>query len=167
MLRHAKSSWGDPALDDLDRPLNARGRSAAEAIGRELQLRQLAFDLVVASPATRVRQTLERLASSFGALPEIDFRPGIYAAPVERLREVVRSLPEGCESVLLVGHNPGLQQLVLALAEPASPLRRRVAEKYPTAAATVLRFAADGWRAAEGGEITSLILPRELKALQA
>lgn len=80
LLRHAKSSWDDAAASDFDRPLNDRGRKAAERMGRELAQREMRFDHVLASPAARVRETLELLADGYGALPEIHFDQRIYAA---------------------------------------------------------------------------------------
>ena len=162
ILRHAKSSWGNPDLDDFDRPLNERGRHAAEAVGRELQRRQMTFDCVLASPALRVRQTLELVAKGYGELPDFHFKPEIYAASLDRLLAMVGAIPKSCRSALMVGHNPGLQQLVLALTANKSPLRHKVATKYPTAAATVLHFAGDGWSTAADAELVELILPREL-----
>jgi phosphohistidine phosphatase len=162
ILRHAKSSWADRSLDDFDRPLNGRGRDAAEAVGRELRQLEIRFDCVLASSALRVRGTVEHFMRGFGELPDIDFRSDIYAAPVQRLEQSVRTLPEQCASALLVGHNPGMQQLVLALCDPGSPERQEVAVKYPTAAATILRFAADQWFAVASGEIASLVVPRKL-----
>lgn len=162
ILRHAKSSWDDPQLDDFDRPLNTRGRQAAEAVGGELSRRGVRFDHVVASPAVRVRETLNLLAQGFGSLPPARFERDIYGASVTTLLQQVWALPDAYGSALLAGHNPGLGQLVLALADAASPLRERIADKYPTGAAAVLRFSADRWKDAGDGTIAELILPREL-----
>jgi phosphohistidine phosphatase len=154
---------GEPQLADFDRPLNPRGRKAAEAVGRELERRGLRFDHVVASPAVRVRQTLDRLTGGYGELPDIRFVPAIYEAPLGALAEIVRAIPDECRSALLVGHNPGLQQLVLELSRGArGPLRERVAERFPTAATAIIDFDVESWRQTNAGELADLIVPREL-----
>jgi phosphohistidine phosphatase len=165
VMRHAKSDWGDPQLADFDRPLNASGRSAAEAVGRELKRRGLGFDHVIASPATRVRQTLDHLRAGYGDLPEPMFIAALYQATVETLLEAIKQAPQQCASLLLVGHNPGLQQLVLELTRNGrSELRDRVIERYPTAAAAVIRIRGGLWSELVGGEFADLIIPRELEA---
>lgn len=165
VLRHAKSSWDDDTLDDFDRPLNERGHKAARRMGRELKRRKVRFDHVIASPAVRVRETIEELGKGYGKLPDGQFDPQIYDSSVETLLHVVRRIPETAHAPLLVGHNPVLQQLLLALArEDGDGLRGRVAEKYPTAAVAIVEFSAARWREVEtrSGTIVELILPREL-----
>ncbi len=95
LLRHAKSSWDAPGLQDFDRPLNKRGREAARLVGRELSRRKLRFDLVLASPAMRVRETLEELADGFGSALDIRFEPRIYLADPDTLLDLVRGLSDG------------------------------------------------------------------------
>jgi phosphohistidine phosphatase len=163
LLRHAKSDWGDEQLDDFDRPLNERGRVAAEAIGRELKRRGVRFDRVAASPALRVRQTLEHLWQGYGEELDAAFDEAIYTASGSGLLRIVRELPDGSRSPLVVGHNPGLQQLALELTDGTkSELRERVAEKYPTAAVAMIRVQPGSWRQPQG-ELTDLIIPRELE----
>jgi phosphohistidine phosphatase len=164
-LRHAKSSWDHPGLDDFERPLNDRGRKAARKLGRELKRRKVRFDHVIASPAARVRETIEELARGYGKLPYVRFDSQIYDASAEALLHVVRHIPETAHAPLLVGHNPGLQQLVLALArEDGNGFRSDVAEKYPTAGFAVIELAVPRWDEVEthSGTIVELILPREL-----
>jgi phosphohistidine phosphatase len=165
VMRHAKSDWGDPQLADFDRPLNASGRSAAEAVGRELKRRGVGFDHVIASPATRVRHTLDHLRAGYGDFPEPMFIAALYQPTVETLVGAIKQAPEQCASLLLVAHNPGLQHLILELTRNApSNLRDRVSERYPTGAAAVIRIAAASWSALEGSELADLIMPRELEA---
>jgi phosphohistidine phosphatase len=165
ILRHAKSDWGDPQLSDLDRPLNARGRAAAEAVGSELKRRGLGFDHVIASPAIRVRQTLDHLREGYGDFPEPRFIAELYQASLETLLDCITQAPDEYSSLLLVGHNPGLQQLVLKLTpNDVSGLRSRVIEGYPTAAAAVIRSGGASWSELDGGEFADLIIPRELEA---
>jgi len=164
-LRHAKSSWDDHGLDDFDRPLNDRGRKAARQLGRELKRRKVRFDHVIASPATRVRETVEELAKGYGKLPGVRFDSHIYEAGAERLLQLIRHIPETAHAPLLVGHNPGMQQIVLALTQDdGNGLRERVVEKYPTAALAMIDLDVPRWDEVEthAGKIVELILPREL-----
>jgi phosphohistidine phosphatase len=165
LLRHAKSSWDDHGLDDFDRPLNERGRKAARRVGRELKQRHIRFDQVIASPAVRVRETLDELVEGYGEGLNVRFDEQVYAANVETLLDIVRRIPDEIHAPLLVGHNPGLQELLLGLTrDDAGGLRRSVAAKYPTAAVAVLTLPAPRWSevAPDSGEIRELILPRAL-----
>ena len=165
VLRHAKSSWDQHGLDDFDRPLNERGRKAAKRVGRELKQRNIRFDQVIASPAVRVRETLDELAKGYDKHLNVHFDERIYGAAVETLLDVVQGIPDEVHAPLLVGHNPGLQELLLKLAhEDDAGLRRKLAAKYPTAAVAVVTLAAPRWEevAPDSGEIRELILPREL-----
>jgi len=163
ILRHAKSDWGDAKLDDFDRPLNDRGWKAARRVGRELRDRGIEFDLVIASPAARVRETLDGLTEKLKPNVEIRFEPRMYLASEETLLEIVRELPEKVHAPLLVGHNPALQQLVLDLTRAGGD-RNKVAHKFPTAAFVRIELPAERWPdVVQGsGKIAALILPREL-----
>lgn len=161
ILRHAKSDWGEPGLKDFDRPLNARGRAAAEMIRQAIAERGWSFDVILSSPSARTRETLDLLGLANCARCEDD----IYLATRGLLYSLVRGLPEEASSALLVGHNPGLQEIVLDLAQPdSSGLRGRVAIKFPTAALAALDLDVDSWDAVEEGcgTIAELLLPREL-----
>ncbi|MBW6527358.1 histidine phosphatase family protein [Sphingomonas sp. RHCKR7] len=167
LLRHAKSGWDDAVPRDLDRPLNPKGRRAAQAMGRELRAMGLDFDRVIASPAVRVRETIDEVERGLGRAlaPEWDRR--LYLASAATLLDVVHEQDERAETVLLVGHNPGLEELVLALV-PEAPggLRDAVEEKYPTATLAEMTFAADRWEAvASGGAtLTRFVRPRDIDA---
>lgn len=122
LLRHAKSDWSG-SLPDRERPLNARGRRDARRIGRWLSEAGWTPDLILASPARRVRETLAGLRAETG-WPEslIRWEDALYLAPERTLAERVRRLPDDRPRVLLIGHNPGLEQLLLWLAEqPPAP----------------------------------------------
>jgi len=164
LLRHAKSGWDDPDLRDFDRPLNPRGRRAARRVGSEMKSRGLAFDLVLASPARRVVETIEEFAAGYGALdPNYDER--LYLAAPTTLLDVVRHAPDTAGRLLLVGHNPGFEQLALRLARrDGEALRRAVGIKYPTATVAEIELPAAHWREArEGtGRIVRFIRPRDL-----
>ena len=165
VLRHAKSSWDQP-LDDFDRPLNERGWKAARRMGRELKHRKMTFDVAIASPAARVRETLDGVSETYGDFPfPVRFDERIYMATSDALLELVRALPEETESALLVGHNPGLERLIVALtSDDKRGLRDRVAQKYPTAALAVVELPAKQWPEVEfgSGKVAELILPKEL-----
>jgi phosphohistidine phosphatase len=165
VLRHAKSSWDQPDLDDFSRPLNERGIAAAFRIGEEMRKRGLHFDFALASSATRVRETLQRLSEGSGEAISAQFDDGLYMAGGATLLGLLRDLPRPAEDALIVGHNPGLQQLILLLSQPdAQGLRNRVAAKFPTAALAVVKLDADDWPdiAPGCGTIEQLILSREL-----
>jgi phosphohistidine phosphatase len=165
VLRHAKSSWDQHGLDDFDRPLNERGRKAARRVGRELKHRRIRFDRVIASPAVRVRETLDELAKGYDGVLDLRFDERVYAADAKSLLDIIQGIPEEVHAPLLVGHNPGLQELLLKLTrDDDGGLRRRIAAKYPTAAIAVVTLPAPRWAevSPESGEIRELILPREL-----
>ncbi|MFL6759986.1 SixA phosphatase family protein [Sphingomonas sp.] len=166
VLRHAKSDWGDAQIDDHNRPLNERGWKAARCMGRELKQRGIKFDLVLASTAARVRETLDGLREKydFGSAP-IQFEPLMYTAGEAELLSLVRDLPESVHAPLLVGHNPGLEQLVKNLTrDDGRGLRGRIAHKYPTAAFALVELPAHRWADVESGsgELVELILPKDL-----
>ena len=166
LLRHAKSGWDDTVARDVDRPLNGKGKRAAETVGKHWRGLGLAFDHVVASPAVRVAETIEHLVSGYGTdlAPTVDRR--IYLASAVTLLDVIHDLPASASHVLMVGHNPGLEDLVLMLVPDdtaADGLRDTVEEKFPTASTAEMTF--DGaWAdvAANGATLTRFIRPRDL-----
>ena len=165
LLRHAKSSWDDQNLDDFNRPLNERGWKAARRIGRELKRRDMRFDLVLASTAARVRETIDGVQEKYDFGAPIRFEQEIYLATSETLLSLVRDLPDSVEAPLLVGHNPGLERLLVELADDdAKGLRKRIAGKYPTGAFAVVELPAREWAEITPGtgEIVEMILPKEL-----
>lgn len=166
LLRHAKSSWDEPALGDFDRPLTRRGIEAATRIGAEMRRRGLVFDRVLASPATRVVETLEHLQRGYGESLDPQFDGGIYGAPAARLLEIVQAVDDSVGRVLLVGHNPGLEELAVLLAESGEPLRDSIARGYPTAALAMLQLPVESWREVRAGtaQVADFVRPRELLA---
>ncbi|MBY0302112.1 MULTISPECIES: SixA phosphatase family protein [Sphingomonas] len=164
LLRHAKSGWDDPVARDFDRPLNPRGRRAAATMGRHLRALDMAFDRVIASPAVRVQETLDDVGQGFGRMaPEWDRR--LYLASAASLLDVIRECPADIGSLLLVGHNPGLEDLVLMLVpDKRGGLRDSVEEKYPTATLAQMTFAVDDWAAVApgGATLTHFIRPRDV-----
>jgi phosphohistidine phosphatase len=165
LLRHAKSGWDDPVTRDFDRPLNAKGKRAAETVGRNMRSLDLAFDHVVASPAVRVGETLDAVVAGYGRTLAPVWERRIYLASAAGSSCTTSSKVAAAEHVLLVGHNPGLEDLVLMLV-PAAPdgLRALVEEKYPTATLAEMRFDIADWSAvaAGGGDLRRFVRPRDL-----
>jgi phosphohistidine phosphatase len=162
LLRHAKSGWDDPVSRDFDRPLNPRGRRAARTVAAEMRRLELGFDRVLASPARRVIETLAEVAQVFGPVDPV-YEPCVYLAAPETLLDLVRQTDDGVQRLLLVGHNPGVESLVLKLAGPGA-LRDLVAEKYPTATLAEIALPAERWADLDEGtgELRRLIRPRDL-----
>jgi phosphohistidine phosphatase len=166
ILRHAKSSWDDPVARDFDRPLNARGQRAAVTVGRHMRSEGLSFDHVVASPAVRIVETVEQVESGYGGALAPAWDRRIYLASASTLLDVVHELPAGADSALLIGHNPGLEDLVLMLVPDRSGdlLRDSVEEKFPTAALAVITFDTGDWGAirSNAGTLVRFVRPRDL-----
>ena len=164
LLRHAKSDWGDSSLKDFDRPLNERGWDAAKAMGREMRERDLVPDFVLSSPSARTTETLARVEEGFGQKFECAEDRRIYLAETETLIELVRGAPSKSETLMIVGHNPGMHELVLALAEGPDELREEIAQKYPTAALAEISFDVDDWPdvAPGSGRVRTFLKPRDL-----
>lgn len=162
LLRHAKSDWSDSDKRDLDRGLNERGRRGARLIGRHIAAEGTEWQLVRASSAERVRRTVEH------ALPDaqIAFDDALYLASAETLIDQLQLLPETIDAVLLVAHNPGLQDLILKLVAPANEnaLFDEAKEKFPTASFAIVALPIDTWDQAEAGtgELVHFARPRDL-----
>lgn len=166
ILRHAKSGWDDPVARDFDRPLNKRGEKAARLMGRWMKNENLTFDHVIASPAVRVIETLDHVAAGYGQRIEAIWERRVYLASSATLMDVLRELPDTIASVLMVGHNPGLEDLVLDLvpADIGGELRASVYEKFPTAAIAEMELDIASWAAMErgAGALSRFIRPRDL-----
>jgi phosphohistidine phosphatase len=114
LLRHAKSDWTHD-VGDLDRPLAERGRRQAPEAGRWLSTNLTSIDLAVVSPARRARSTWELAVAELAAAPEVRVDERVYAASDRELLTLVRELPEGVGTAVVVGHNPGLEELLALL----------------------------------------------------
>lgn len=162
LLRHAKSDWDDLGQRDFDRGLNSRGRRGAALIGRHIAECGVEWGAVVASPAERVRRTIE--ASGLRLTPRFDERA--YLAGAGTLMDLLREVESECAAVLLVAHNPGLQELLFRLVDPAEENEQfaLAAEKFPTGAFALLELAIDRWSdLAEGcGRLVRFTRPRDL-----
>ncbi|HEX7877551.1 MAG TPA: histidine phosphatase family protein [Sphingobium sp.] len=166
LLRHAKSDWDDPVARDFDRPLNRRGEKAALLIGDFARNRKMQFDMLIASPAARVVQTLDTFLAAYGDTLDPHWERRIYLASAPTLFDVIRDLPDTVDSAIMAGHNPGLEELILDLVPDngASPLREDVEVKFPTASLAVMDLAIDHWADAKQNVATlvSFTRPRDL-----
>jgi phosphohistidine phosphatase len=155
VLRHAKSSWGDAGLDDHDRPLNARGEKEAPRIGKHLAKIELVPSAIVSSTARRAKETAVAVAEECGfSKKTITYEPRLYHGNPRQLLEVIREFPEEWAQPMIVGHNPGLEELVSKLVEDDVEMK--------TAALAVIDLPIDRWRDIERGELVSLVRGKEL-----
>lgn len=146
LLRHAKSSAKEN-VEDHDRPLSRRGREAARLLGKYLAAKLDPGDLVLCSSARRTRETLELVVPESSSRPRIMIEDALYLASSAKLMARLRRLNSGDVNVLLIGHNPGLRDLAVALADHASPdFRAFASSKFPTAACASFAVVAD-WSA--------------------
>lgn len=147
LLRHAKSSWDDPALGDFDRPLNARGRKAAPRIGKLIRKRGWTPDLVLCSTAARAIETWELVAAELKAAPRVKPLKTLYLATASQMLRAIQRTPAEIADLLLVAHNPGTETLAAQLAGPASKKKPlgRLRKKFPTAALAVFEFDGADW----------------------
>lgn len=162
LLRHAKSDWDDLSLRDFDRGLNQRGRKGAALMGRHITDHGVKWDAILASPAARVKSTLE----ASGLAAPITFDKDLYMADAATLMRLMRDNGGDARALLLAAHNPGLQELVLELVgkENETPLFDEVMAKFPTAAFAVIELDIDDWADCEAGcgRITYFARPRDL-----
>ena len=165
LLRHAKSDWGTPGLRDHDRPLNVRGREAAPKMGAYMVRHALVPDLIIASTAKRVAETLDLLRPAFGIQPKVSQEPRVYEAGAGPLLGLVKETPRTAHSLLLIGHNPGLSEFAsMLIASGEVEARQRLIEKFPTAALAVIDFAFDDWEKLHphSGRLDRFVVPRAL-----
>ena len=158
LLRHAKSDWGDEGLEDHERPLAPRGIQASRQLAQHLKKGHFEVGLVLCSTAQRARETLELLRPALG-MAEIKFEAGLYGAGADELESRLRRLPKKVAGVLIVGHNPGIEELASLLLPPSeSP------GHFPTGTLASLRFPVSDWNSIVEGEAESIgfITPKEL-----
>lgn len=166
LLRHAKSSWDDPVDRDFDRPLNQKGKRAAAVMGGFIKRNGLTFDQILASPAVRVIETLENVEEASGVAMEPSWDRRIYLASSATLLDVLRGASADADHILMVGHNPGLEDLIFDLVpdDGTSPARGDVETKYPTGALAEMTLAIDRWAdiAEKCGTLDRFTRPRDL-----
>lgn len=165
LLRHAKSSWTDPAVADFDRPLDRRGRVAARRMGRYLADEGLVPDLILCSAAQRARETLAFLQHRFDANRAVRIEKALYNATPAQIVRVLETADAAADCVMVIAHNPGMEELARTLAKAGDKkARRRMLVKYPTAALAVVKVAAADWRRLAKTETTleRFVCPKEL-----
>lgn len=164
LLRHAKSSWDDPGLADHDRPLAARGRRAAASIRQHVQDAGVDPQLVLCSSAVRAAQTWEAIRDGIDGDPEVEISRDLYEAGAEDLLERLHGVPDTAKSVLLVGHNPSMEELARELSGRGNPeALAAMTLKYPTGGLASLSFEGRWADLAPGNAyLDTFVVPRDL-----
>ncbi len=163
LLRHGKSDWNNRDQPDNERPLNDRGQRAAALMGSYLRQRGLTPDLILSSPSVRTRETAAKVVLALQAEVPLEFRPVLYLADPKTIMEQVRGAPDDVKTLLVIGHNPGMQLAALKLSagDPAGR-RNDIEDKFPTAALAVIEFDVDDWADAKGGDLVAFDSPKAL-----
>ncbi|HEV7318390.1 MAG TPA: histidine phosphatase family protein [Ensifer sp.] len=164
LLRHAKSAWPD-GVADIDRPLGERGRKAAHLMGAYLARHGLVPDRALVSTAKRAQETWHLVAGALPGSIAVENTRAIYEVGSDQILGVIRATPAGVRSLLVVGHNPGMEALAFELVGSGDPdARMRLAAKFPTAALAVLQFEGAGWEALSPGRarLMEFVTPRSL-----
>jgi phosphohistidine phosphatase len=165
LLRHAKSNWDDPLLADVDRPLAKRGRKAGQRLAAWLKKQRIAPDAVLCSPSVRTRETLALIAGAIGDQVPVAYDKGLYLAEAEDLLVRLREVDNSAKCVMVIGHNPGLQELAIALLRPgAKKDHATLAEKFPTAAVACFNLPISAWKDLQlaEGTLTKFVRPADL-----
>ena len=166
LFRHAKSDWSDARARDFDRPLNTRGQRGAHAMGTYIRDTGRMFDRMIASPAVRAAETVEEASKPWGRTFKVEWDRRIYLASSATLIDLLKEIEGDPASVLMVGHNPGLEDLIFDLVpdDGSSPLRDLVEEKFPTATFAVLELDIDRWSdlTERSARLVELKRPRDL-----
>ena len=166
LLRHAKADSNQPGKPDFERRLNERGNRAAPAIGRHLQSHGLVPKQILCSSARRTRETLAHILPLLATNPAVSFSDTIYDADADQLLKIIQQHGGRDSPMLIVGHNPTIQDLALDLAgSGAVRLIDQIRKKYPTAALAVLDAVIDNWADLAGGsaKLVTFVCPRELE----
>ncbi|MFM5894865.1 MAG: SixA phosphatase family protein [Novosphingobium sp.] len=166
LFRHAKSDWQDPRARDFDRPLNERGRKGAAVMGRHVRDHGLHWDRMISSPAIRCAETIEIACQAAGVPVAVQWDRRIYLASSVTLIDLLRETDDTLNAVLMVGHNPGLEDLIFDLVpdDGTSPLRDAVEVKFPTATFAVLELDIAHWSDLRDNcaRLVHLMRPRDL-----
>jgi phosphohistidine phosphatase len=169
ILRHAKAAQGEPGQDDHARVLTVKGITDAEAMARYLRKNEAKLDRVLISTSARTIQTADLVLRELEGPPRPDYRDGLYLASAVKILGMLKMLPNKLSEVMVVGHNPGLEELAALLAR--EPVRRKerarrgeLDEKFPTAALAVLDFDIGHWRdlKPETGKLVDFVRPKDL-----
>ncbi len=160
LIRHAKSSWGDPFSDDHARILNKRGRASAEAIGAWLAEHEYLPDVILCSDAARTQETAQLILPAIKPSPQLRLSAMLYHGAPDTVLDLVRK--QTTQTVAVIGHNPGIGMLANMLV--AKPPNHPRFSDYPTCATTIVDFAADTWSAVQtkAGKCEAFVVPRDL-----
>lgn len=169
LLRHAKSSWSDHAMDDHDRPLNRRGQQNAPLMGQFMRKSGFVPDMILCSTARRTAETLSLIVPYIGDETPVRFERNLYLASSDAMLDRIREADASCERLLVVAHNPGMEHLAADLVSRkklngTENLLETMLSKYPTAALTVVDFDVEDWRevALGTGLLREFKCPRDL-----
>ena len=166
LLRHAKSSWDNATAGDFERPLNARGREAAGAMGGELARLCVEPGVILCSPSRRTRETLDLVLPKLRAeRVVIHFDAALYLASAGDLMRSIRNCEPPADTLLVIGHNPGMHEVAASLTASGDPASiAHLKDKFPTAALAVIQFAEVRWRDIGGakGHLQAFVTPRRL-----
>ena len=157
LLRHAKSSWKQPEMNDHDRPLNKRGKKEAPKVGKYLKENDLVPDLILSSTARRAHDTAQTVAEECGFEGQIDLYQDLYLSDTASYLDILHCLPDDARRVLVVGHNPDLDELLTLLTD--------VTDHMTTAALAVVNLPISSWQElseATDGRLQRLVSPREV-----
>ncbi len=165
LFRHAKSAWDNPNLTDFERPLAPRGERACGTMTRFIREQGLQPQIILCSAAVRTRQTLDRIKAAFDTRFEVEYEKALYLCSPSIFVRRLRELPDSYQSVMVIGHNPGLQSLALDLIGAGDPaLLGKISAKFPTAGLAMLHFEGPSWKELKAGscELQDFVVPREL-----
>ena len=167
LFRHAKSSWDQPDLADHERPLAKRGQRDAPRMADVLVENGFIPEIIICSTAKRTRETLQLILPALieHDVPEIRFDPGLYEVSGGQLLKRVRDIAPGPATAMLIGHNPGLEDLAAMLTRTGEPeALRRIRAKFPTAALAVIDFEAGSWSTVQrqSGHLCTFTTPKSL-----
>lgn len=162
LMRHAKSSWADSDVTDIDRDLGERGRKASDDLGKWFEQDSITPDQVIISSAKRCKETWDLIAKSLSKIPDIVTEPKLYMTTIEGTLDIIKAHASG-DSVMLIGHQPTIGQLARALRVDPAP-SHEVFDKYPTGATTILELPIDDWSEISLGtaHLEKYVTPKEL-----
>jgi phosphohistidine phosphatase len=167
LLRHAKSSWKSPELQDHERPLALRGMNDAPLMGGAMAERGIDPELVLCSSARRTVDTLALVLPELKVEPKVIYEDALYHATPAEMLEILRQIPPGARRVMIVGHNPEIQVFALDLiGSGPKHMRDKLKEKYPTAGLAVINFTAGLWSSIDvnSGSLNLFLVPKDLKS---
>jgi phosphohistidine phosphatase len=164
ILRHAKSDWGSPAMNDFDRPLNKRGEKAATHMGRWMEKHKVRVDAIISSPALRAQQTIERVCKPMHvSLERIHWDKRLYLASCATLLEVLAQAFAEADKVMVVGHNPGLEELLVYLCRDETLPRTQAGKLLTTANLAQVNLKDDNILHTGSGELQQLVRPKDVE----